>query len=180
MSIDIPTALTEVEAVALTQLAAGKRVLEVGSLLGFSTVTMARVAEHVTSIDPHEGYPVDNPRPTWPLFNGNLEHFGVADQVTAFKADDSMLLAYEVLEDGEEAFEFAFIDATGTYEDTIRIIERVVDVMHVDAPILAVHDYGIAAWPGAGEAVRDYCTQNLLNFGVVDTLALIRLGHPDD
>jgi predicted O-methyltransferase YrrM len=176
--IDIPTALTELEATTLAQLAHGKNVLEVGSLLGFSTITMAATAEHVWSVDPHEGYPEDDPKPTFTTFIGNLQLYGVDERVTAIKDTDNWLLSPG--QDLPVPIDFAFIDATGHYADTIRIMERAYELMHPDAQIMAVHDYGILAWPGAGEAVRDFCTQRGLNFGVVDTLALVRLGHPDD
>jgi hypothetical protein len=177
--LDIPTALSEPEAVALQQLAAGKRVLEVGALLGFSTVLMAQVAEEVVSVDPHDGYPAENPRPTWHEFNGNLLRFDVADRVVAYRDFYNGKTA-ALITDDHDAPEFAFIDADGTYETTIMLIELVAEHMHADAPIIAVHDYNLPEWPGAGAAVRDYCTQTQTHFGLIDTLALIRLAHPDD
>lgn len=177
MLTDIPTALSPIEAHALTMLAEDKAVLELGSLLGFSTITMARVAERVLSIDPHEGYPAENPRPTWGKFNENLLAYEVADIVTAIKGDDSELWSAQV---GDEApFGFAFIDITGEYPDTFRALERVMPLMLVDA-LVAVHDYDLPEWPGAGEAVRDFCAQTGARFGIIDTLAIIRPAHPDD
>lgn len=183
--LDIPTALSEPEAVALQQLAAGKGVLEVGALLGFSTVMLAQVAEAVVSIDPHAGYPADNPRETWGPFNENLLRHGVAEKVTVLRDDDSVLLSLGTWLDGTEfgnslAIDLAFIDCDGTYPTTIRVIERVAPWLTVEGAIIAVHDYDLPEWPGAGEAVRDYCTQSGARFGVIDTLAIIRPAHPDN
>jgi predicted O-methyltransferase YrrM len=96
--------------------------------------------------------------------------------VDAYKDFDSVLVGD--FQGGP--FDFAFIDATGEYADTIRIMERVTDHLVADNALMAVHDYGTMPWPGVGEAVRDYCTQRNLNFGIVDTLAIVRVGHPDD
>ena len=80
--IDIPTALSAVEADALRSLSTGKNVLEVGALLGFSTVVMGQVANTVVSVDPHDGYPAANPRPTLEPFIANLSRFDVLETVT--------------------------------------------------------------------------------------------------
>jgi hypothetical protein len=182
--LDIPTALSEPEAVALQQLAVGKRVLEVGALLGFSTIMLAQVALEVASVDPHQGYPTDNPRDTWVPFNTNLLRHGVADKVLAYR-DLYNGRSASLIADEWGAPDFVFIDADGTYDTTFRLIELAAE--HVAVPmedpassLIAVHDYGLREWPGAGAAVRDYCTQAGTNFGLIDTLALIRLPHVDD
>lgn len=168
--IDIPTALSEVEAVAIAQLASGRDVLEVGSLLGFSTVTMAMTANTVASFDPHDGYPEANPRPTWADFNANLLRYEVADVVTAYR--DTHRGIPSAAQDHPE-WTFAFIDGPGTYHETFDILNTVVECTHPRA-LIAVHDYDLPEWPGAGEAVRDICTQSGMRFGLIDTIALIR------
>jgi hypothetical protein len=176
---DIKTALTPMEADALRALSTGKTVLEVGALLGFSTVVMAEVAEAVVSVDPHDGYPTANPRPTWEPFHENLLRFGVADKVTVVRDIFPSQAATLALED-EGPPQFAFIDADGTYETTSAILAPLLDGrMAASAKFIAVHDYDLPEWPGAGEAVRDCVTQAGLKFGTVDTLAIIRL-HPED
>ena len=55
-STDLPMGfLSPVEAATLEKLAEGKRVLELGALLGRSTVCMARTAKLVVSVDRHTG-----------------------------------------------------------------------------------------------------------------------------
>ena len=172
MRPDIPTAVSAVEAEALAALSHGKKVLEVGSLLGFSTITMALNADHVTSLDPHTGYPKDNPRPTWDKFLNNLGKYRVGHKVRAIKGYDAELGKPPLI---NERFDFAFIDATGLYQDTFRILTRVWPLMR-GLSIVAVHDYGLHEWPGAKMAVDEFCTH--LTVGHLDTLALIRK-YPD-
>jgi predicted O-methyltransferase YrrM len=176
--LDIPTALTEPEGVALQQLAQGKTVLEFGALLGFSTVLLAQVASHVISFDPHTGYPTDNPRDTWAEFNQNLLRHGVAAKVSAYRHDHKYL-STAMQDEGNDPIDLAFIDCDGEYLTTIQVIEAAAQWLSPDG-LIAVHDYDLPEWPGAGEAVRDYCTQTGSRFGVIDTLAIIRPAHPDD
>jgi protein-L-isoaspartate O-methyltransferase len=74
---DIPTALSLPEARELARLAEGRRVVEAGALLGFSTVVLARAAASVVSVDRHEGYDA----PTLGKFLRNLDRFGVQGRV---------------------------------------------------------------------------------------------------
>jgi protein-L-isoaspartate O-methyltransferase len=64
VTLNIPTAVTPREAAVMVTHASGRLVLEVGALLGYSTVTLATTALHVVSVDPHDGYPAHDPRPT--------------------------------------------------------------------------------------------------------------------
>lgn len=175
---DIPTALSNVEADALRSLSTGKNVLEVGALLGFSTVVMAQVANTVVSVDPHDGYPADNPRPTWEPFLQNLARYDVLETVTPYRTLLSDPGTRGSLDD-HEPFEFTFIDADGTYQTTFAILDQAIRYADIDG-LIGVHDYDLPEWPGAGEAVRDWCTQTGSRFGVIDTIALIRPRHPDD
>lgn len=115
---DIPTALTFREAEELARLAEYKRVLEIGSLLGFSTIVLAQVASVVHSVDPHDGYPENDPRPTYTAFEANLRKYGVRNKVVVH-AD----LAERVLPPFKGCyFDFAFVDAMGTYGVTRQCI----------------------------------------------------------
>jgi protein-L-isoaspartate O-methyltransferase len=69
------------EGKALAEMARGKRVLEVGSYCGLSTVCMARTAKHVVSVDPHDGRGTAESRGTPGGVPGNLERYGVTDKV---------------------------------------------------------------------------------------------------
>lgn len=167
MYIDIPSAVTPAEAAELQRLALGATVLEVGALLGYSTVLLALTAERVHSVDPHEGYPRDNPRPTLLPFLDNLERHGVRDRVTVHVGRD-----YDVLPAFRgRQFHLAFLDLTGEYEDTLRC-------MHAVEPLLthfgrlAVHDCGHPDWPGAMAAAETFAAKRGTTFKLVDRLAI--------
>jgi predicted O-methyltransferase YrrM len=163
----IPTAVTPCEAAELQRLARGGDVLEVGSLLGFSTVTLARVARHVHSVDPHAGYPAHDPRPTLEPFLRNLREHGVRDKVTVHVGTDGEVLPALA----PAQFDMAFLDMTGLYNDTYYGIERAARVLRHQA-VLCVHDCGHPDWPGALAAVEDYATHHGTEFRLVDRMAI--------
>lgn len=165
--IDIPTAVTPAEVRRLRELARGKRVLEIGSLLGHSTVALAQVAEAVVSVDPHEGYPFDNPRPTITPFIDNLVRYGVRDKVTVCVGTDADVLPFLT----PHQFHLAFIDATGEYDVTLAAMRRCVPLLTHHAA-LAVHDCGHPDWPGALDAVADFACEKGTRFELVDRLGV--------
>lgn len=168
--IDIPTAVTERESLTLLRYAEGGEVLEVGSLLGYSTVRMARVARHVTSVDPHEDYPVDNPRPTLETFMHNLRRHGVRHKVSVVvETHDKVFPRLAPAQ-----FDLIFIDATGEEYLTFAIM---VGARRLLAPhgVLCVHDCGHPDWPGALAAVEHYrdIAADLGSVTFVDRLATL-------
>lgn len=167
LSIDIPTAVTLAEGNRLRELARGKRVLEVGSLLGYSTVLMAQVAKHVVSVDPHEGYPASNPRPTLWQFRRNIFLHGVADKVTPMIGTDDVVLP---LLDTRQ-FGLVFIDGTGEYDMTLAAMRRAVPLLRY-CGALAVHDCGHPDWPGAMDAAETFAREGRRTFELIDRLAV--------
>jgi predicted O-methyltransferase YrrM len=148
--IAIPTAMTDVEA-ALASLAAGGVVLEVGALLGYSTVVLASRAEFVLSIDPHDGYPDGDPRPTLAPFLENLARYGVRDKVAVIVEPAEKALPFLA----SEYFDLVFVDVTGRYEDTIAVMEGTMPLLRTGG-VLAVHDCGHPEWPGVNRAVKEF------------------------
>lgn len=163
MRIDIKTALTGREVRVLRHLAAGKRALEIGSLLGFSTVHLAQVADHVVAVDPHAGYPYYNPVPTLPIFQHNMERFGVAKRVTTCVGT-----AQEIMPTLQVKRDFCFIDCTGFYTDTKFCLEN------SGAAVIACHDFGRAGCSGVNQAVLEFVKRTGRDLTVVDTLAVIQ------
>lgn len=163
---NIPTAVTQDEADVLYMLARNKTVLEVGSLLGFSTIVMAQSAREVHSVDPHVGYPHDDPRqrPTLVPFWNNLERYSVRDRVVLHVGTDEQVFPTMC----QGFFDFAFVDLSLTDGTTDRVIAWCKYLLH-GLGTLAVHDYGHKEWPGATEAVDRLG----LPFRLVDTLAII-------
>ena len=163
--VNIPTGVSIQEIEELRSLARGKIVLEVGSLLGYSTVNLAQVAERVHAVDPHEGYPDHDPRPTLQPFIENLNKFGVRDRVKVHigKAQDILpVFRYDY-------FDLGFIDVNGGYEDTLYCLKAVSYLVRPGG-WLAVHDYGRVSpdCSGATRAVEEYEKIYKSNF-VVDT-----------
>jgi predicted rRNA methylase YqxC with S4 and FtsJ domains len=135
----IPTALSKREAMRLQAYAYGRRVVEAGALLGFSTIALAEVAEHVVSIDRHTGY--YGRKLSLRTFQRNLEVCNVAGKVSAV-VDDFARLA-------EFSADFAFIDLDGTRDTTLRAIAL------CKAQFIGVHDYARLNCGGVDAAVRD-------------------------
>lgn len=79
--LKIPGWLTPEEGELLQKLAKGRRVLELGSYHGRSTVAMAQVARSVTSVDWHHGDAEIPDSDTLPDLRANLDRFGVAGNV---------------------------------------------------------------------------------------------------
>jgi predicted O-methyltransferase YrrM len=165
--VDIPSAVTPAEAATLDALAAGQIVLEVGALLGHSTVVLARSAKHVISIDPHEGYPAHDPRPTLGPFLSNLERWAVRDKVTVMLGTDADVLPYLQV----RSFGLAFIDCTGEYQVTLDALRRCVPLLRHHAA-MAVHDCGHPDWPGALEAAETFALEQGRTFELVDRMAV--------
>lgn len=161
----IPTSLTPREAQALRGLSAGKRVVEIGSLLGASTIVLADQANVVFAVDPHEGYPVSNPRPTKTQFEMNLILYGVRDRVIPiFKRAQEAHLPHA---------ELVFIDYTYEAEELMELALRV-----CKPKVLAIHDFGHELWQGATSAVIKYVSRTCCPVCLVDTLAIIEVPGP--
>jgi predicted O-methyltransferase YrrM len=161
----IPTALTGPETLELQRLAKDQTVLEIGSLLGYSTIAMATVALEVVAVDPHRGYPEASPRPTLATFLQNLEDHGVADKVVPIIARGQQVLDMFSI----EAFGFIFIDTMGDEHGTLELLLGAWALMPT---ALAVHDYGLDEWPGATKAIDRFAREARVKPRLVDTLAV--------
>src|SRR6267143_157390 len=87
--VAIWSSLLDEESAKLRELAVGKRVLEIGAAFGFSTSTLASVAEHVWSCDPH------NSVPAWGLFGIQNE-----DTMARYQAGTLPVLQENLIEAG--------------------------------------------------------------------------------
>jgi hypothetical protein len=136
--IRIPTALSLPETEMLRSMAAFRNVVEAGTLLGYSTVVMAKVARKVTSIDRHTGYD-KLPYDTWREYLNNLERFNVAKNVTSVKGPYELLSEYQA--------DFTFIDLDGTFDTTFGAILR------CSSPWIGIHDYDRNGCKGVAQAI---------------------------
>jgi SAM-dependent methyltransferase len=168
---DVGGWLTEAEGRELERLAEGRRVLEVGSYLGRSTVCLARTAAHVVAVDPFDGRATPAPRATFDAFLANLRRYGVEAKVRprvgtfAEVAPDHLAPGY---------FDLVFIDADHRREAVTEDIRLALPLL-APGGLLAFHDYGRPKDPGVRQAVD----AELLAAGgelvsLTETLAVVR------
>lgn len=165
---DIAGWLLKPEGKALAEIAAGKRVLEIGSYCGLSTVCMARTATHVTAVDYFDGRGTPNPGDTLERFKSNLERHGLREKVTIQYPD--------WLERGElprPEFDLVFIDGEHTRE---AVFADVVKACNLLAPggLIAFHDYKAPCHQGVEEAVDALILDGGELISVTETLAVVR------
>lgn len=144
---DVPGWLTYEEGRALATLAKGRRVLEIGSYCGRSTICMAQAAAHVASVDPHDGRGTPSPRDTLAAFEANLARYGVSHKVAAFVGTSD-----EVEVDGP--FDLAFIDGAHDAESVRADIEAVLPLL-APGGSLCFHDYGSPRDPDVTRVVDE-------------------------
>ena len=142
---DIQSAVTENEAYALTDLARGKTVLELGAWTGFSTVVLASVAERVTSVDWHQGDDHAGRIDTWESFTANLARYGVAGRVEVIRGRFENELP--VLAGHGRQFDGCFLDAQHDYDSVVRDVGLALPLLKPGA-FFAFHDYGRSAETG--------------------------------
>jgi predicted O-methyltransferase YrrM len=120
----IPTTITPAEAVALRELARRRRVIEFGAAYGFSTVTMALVAKHVTSVDLGDDLPI---------LMKNLIAYGVARRVTIIVGSSQV-----ACQGGLGSAGLVFIDADHSYAAALADLQCAASL---GAWTIALHDY---------------------------------------
>jgi len=169
---DVDGWLTVAEGKALAQLAAGKRVLEIGSYCGRSTICLARTAKRVLAIDPHDGRGTPKPRDTSKDFFDNLQRYGVADKV-----DWSSYLYAPYAFEG--TFDLIFIDGAHSLASVRRDIKQTLPLL-AEGGLLAFHDYRLHAgeidgrWdPGVTEAVNELLSKGAKLISRHDTIAVV-------
>ncbi len=159
--LGIKTSVTRREGDELAKLAAGRLVVEVGSLLGYSTIKMAQVAQRVVAIDPHIDYPRYRPAATLREFMSNIYRHSVYSRVTP------MLSVAQIVLPMLGRADISFIDATGEYDLTKYCLEN------VKSPIITCHDYGRRSCAGATRAIDEFVRTYNKRCRVIDTLAVI-------
>lgn len=135
----IPTAISPREVRALQRAARGAQAIDIGSLLGFSTIKLSEVASHVISIDKHEGY---SNGPTLPVLRSNVACYA-RSSVEVIQADARLATGL--------VGEVAFVDLTGDRELTGSVIRR----LSVRVGTVLIHDSGRVYCAGVNAAIRD-------------------------
>jgi precorrin-6B methylase 2 len=170
---DIDGWLTEREGRSLYEIAKGKRVLEIGSYCGKSTICLAQSAEHVTSVDPHDSRGIDPnrcaSRNTFEDLTANLNKYGVSDKVTARICTANEYVTQPV----RGFFDVIFIDGAHDYDSVKSDIEDA-SLMLTDGGELVFHDYHSAADPDVTRAVDELVAGGGKLLSTNHTLAVVR------
>lgn len=128
---EIPGWLDPEEGAALAELARGKRVLEIGSYCGKSTVCMARTAEHVAAVDYFDGRATPFPMSTAGEFEANLDRYEVAEKVTVCHPEAEIPMP---------GYDLAFIDGAHDRASVEADIDKAIGVLNPGG-LIAFHDY---------------------------------------
>ena len=161
---------SDAEARALGQLAAGRRVLEVGTYRGFGAVVMAQERAEVWAVDWHRGDPDLGPRDTLCAWWTNVRRHHVEDQVVGLVGRVEMVLPLL----RPASFDMAFIDGYHAYHQVVADIQLVLPLLRVGAA-LAFHDYS-STWPGVVNAVNEFRQRaGAEDWRLVDSLAMMTL-----
>jgi predicted O-methyltransferase YrrM len=127
----VSTSLTANEAQALSLLATGRDVLEVGSAFGYSAATMALAgAKHVTAVDPHDQLG------SYEAMTANLAACGVAGTVTVVRGHSPGALAAL-----PGPFGLVFIDGDHGSAAVMADVEAARKLLATGG-VLACHDLG--------------------------------------
>lgn len=165
---DIPGWLTPAEGKALAELANGKRVLEIGSYCGLSTVCIGRTAMHVTAVDYFDGRGTPNPRDTLADFKANIERHGLTGKV-CIQYPDYLTRC----DNSREEYDLIFIDGAHDYESVVADIAKAIKFLAPDG-LIAFHDYKQPCHPGVERAVDDILLDGGELISTHDTIAVVR------
>jgi SAM-dependent methyltransferase len=167
---EVPGWLQPEEGAALAELSRGKRVLEIGSFCGRSTLCIARTAASVAAVDFFDGRATPQPGDTSSAFGANLKRYGVDGKVRAFHPSDPL----------PGQFGFVFIDGDHSREAVEADIEKALAVLEPGG-LIAFHDYRLApgqhdgGWdPGVTEAVDALVARGGEIIATHKTLAVVR------
>lgn len=167
---EIPSAVTLPESLALIKLAAKKNVLECGAHYGYSTVLLASVSAHVTSVDWHRGDDHAGHCDSLGIYQGNLKRYGVEDKVTTYvgRFEDQLP---QLAADGLK-FDGAFLDGMHDEASVARDLALILPLLSPGA-FLAFHDYGRNASNGhPGFAVTEVADK----FGIDESVGFLGWG----
>lgn len=150
---DVTGWLSEEEGRALFDLAQGKRVLEIGSYCGRSTICMAQSAERVTAVDPFDGRATTDPRGTFTEFLINIRRYGVHRQIQPLQG-----AIQDIAPNLEEGFDLVFIDGAHD-EASVRRDLQIAHRLLKAGGLVVCHDYGRGTDPGVDAAVSSWVGQ---------------------
>ncbi len=159
---EILSSITDNEITALTTLAAGRDVLEIGSAYGYSAIGMAAAGASVLTIDPH----------TW-----MRSHDQMVANINAYNVSDSITVhvgyAERVLPELVGPFHLVFIDgdhSAPAVEHDLHWARKLVS----SGGVIALHDYAESCCCPDVATVADRIHGPADPADVIDTLRIIR------
>lgn len=153
------------EGKALFDIARGKRVLEVGSYCGLSTLCLAQTAESVLSVDTHDGRGTAIEQNTLAMFRANLERRGASNVEVLVGTIDDVPAGL--------TFDLAFIDGSHDYGSVRHDIDRALELL-APGGLLAFHDYLSDMDPDVTRAVGELLAAGGELLATHNTLAVVR------
>jgi SAM-dependent methyltransferase len=178
---EIPSSVSHAECRELARIANGKRVLEVGSYFGRSTVALASTAEVVHSVDLHPPDNVGSGRST--TLDGlidNLNGYDLRHRVVLHVGFSQLIL--RALR--PRSFDLVFLDAQHQAEPVREDLRAILPLVKRGGTI-AFHDYGVPGVEHAGrwdpfgvtEVVDEFAAARGYLLDVTETLAVVRLAR---
>jgi SAM-dependent methyltransferase len=168
---DVPGWLTLQEGRKLADLARGKRVLEIGSFCGRSTICMAQTAEYVRCIDPMDGRATPHHFDTRKEFLTNLRAYGVENKV-AFSCGTTAEIA-PWMKNQSWAYDFIFIDGDHSLDAVKTDIQHAVALLAPDG-LIAFHDYQSLKDPDVTTAINEFLKDGATLEETCGSLAVVR------
>lgn len=165
---NVPGWLSEAEGRRLSEVARGKRVLEIGAFMGRSTISMAQTARVVEVIDPLDGRATPSPGDTSEGLLANLDSYGVRERVRIHAGTTE-----EVAPALRGPYDLIFID--GDHSRAALEVD-ITAALRLLAPggLLAFHDYSSPVDPQVTIAVNELVNSGARVESITDTLAVIR------
>jgi predicted O-methyltransferase YrrM len=178
---EIPSTVSHAECRELARIAKGKRVLEVGSYFGRSTVALASTAAVVHSVDLHPPDNVDSgTSTTLDSLIDNLNRYDLRHRVVLHVGFSQLIL--QALR--RHSFDLVFLDAQHQSAPVREDLQAILPLVNRDGTI-AFHDYGVPGVEHAGrwdpfgvtEVVDDFAASHGYLLDVTETLAVVRLAR---
>lgn len=160
----------------LKRLAFGKKVLELGSYEGLSTISMAATAKHVTAVDTFDGRATPEPKDTFNTFVQNVINAGLLPKLRILEGTTETMLA--ALAQEQERYGLIFVDCDHSYEAVRRDIELAIGLLDEDG-VIAFHDYD-DEHPGVVQAVEELRERGAWAVEQHNSLVALRIGKPPE
>jgi predicted O-methyltransferase YrrM len=178
---DVDGWLTVEEGRALAELAKNKRVLEIGSYCGKSTICMARTAKWVMAVDPFDGSATPKPQGTLEKFKKNIKDRCLENRVDWYAGTLESIKFHRMSRFLEgRPFDLAFIDGDHGHDAVSSDIANVLPLL-ADDGLIAFHDYRThpgehdGRWdPGVTRAVDELLSRGGELVSRSGTVAVIR------